>query len=161
TRAAADSAAPPGASCRSRSATRHPSRLTISARRYCAPVALQERMAAVAPLSGRDRQVAVALVAALVLVTIGVVLGAFTRLDQYALDHWMRWLKPRAKPAVGHDGLWQPFHLHAANGLKLLELVTYPCSVLISGLIVVIAAVVLWPRLGPLAALAPAAAWVV
>ena len=43
----------------------------------------------------------------------------------------------------------------SANALKLLDLVTYPCSVLISGLVVAIAAVLLWRRLGPFAALAP------
>jgi membrane-associated phospholipid phosphatase len=124
-------------------------------------VALHERVASVAPLSGRDRKLAAGLAAALVVVTIAVVLGAFTRLDEFSLDHLMPWLVPRSTPNTGHDGLWQPFKLHTSNAEKLLDLLTYPCSVLVSGLVVAIAAVVLWGRLGPFAALAPATAWVV
>jgi membrane-associated phospholipid phosphatase len=124
-------------------------------------VALQERVAWVAPLSRRDQKLAAGLAAALVAVTIAVALGVFTRLDQFSLDHLMPWLVPTSRPSGSHDGLWQPFKLHTPNAEKLLELFTYPCSVLVSGLVVAIAAVVLWPRLGPFAALAPAAAWVV
>jgi membrane-associated phospholipid phosphatase len=125
-------------------------------------VALHERVASVAPLSRRDRELGAGLVAALGVVTIAVVLGAFTRLDQYSLDHLMPWLVPKSTEGDGgHEGLWQPFRLHTTTGLKLADLFTYPCSVLVSGLVVGIAAVVLWPRLGPFAALAPAGAWVV
>jgi membrane-associated phospholipid phosphatase len=125
-------------------------------------VALHERVASAAPLSRRDRALGAGLLAALVIVTIAVALGAFTRLDQYAIDHFMPWLVPKDNSGDGgHGGLWQPFRLHTTTGLKLLDLVTYPCSVLVSGLVIVVAAVILWPRLGPLAALAPAAAWLV
>jgi membrane-associated phospholipid phosphatase len=124
-------------------------------------VALHERVASAAPLSRRDRALGAGLLAALAVVTIGVVLGAFTRLDQYSLDHLMPWLVPRNTAAGGHNGLWQPFKLHDSTAHKLVDLLTYPCSVLVSGLVVAIAAVVLWPRLGPFAALAPVGAWVV
>jgi membrane-associated phospholipid phosphatase len=124
-------------------------------------VALHERVASAAPLSRRDRTLGAGLLAALVVVTIGVVLGAFTRLDQYSLDHLMPWLSPRTTGSGGNHGLWRPFTLDASPGHKLLDLLTYPCSVLVSGLVVVIVAVILWPRLGPVAALAPAAVWIV
>lgn len=112
-------------------------------------------------MTRRDRKLGAGLAVALVVVTIGVLVGAFTRLDQFFLDHFMPWLVPGAGASGGHEGFWQPFRLHTSNALKLLDLVTYPCSVLISGLVVASAAVVLWPRLGPFAALAPAGAWVV
>jgi len=124
-------------------------------------VALDERIASVAPISSRERGLAIGLAAALAAVSIGVVLGAFTRFDQYFVDHAMPWLVPGDSGHGGHAGLWRPFKWHTPNGLKILDVLTYPCSVLISGLIVVIAALVLWRRLGPFAALAPAAAWVV
>jgi undecaprenyl-diphosphatase len=124
-------------------------------------VALHARQAWVAPLSRRDRKLAVGAVAALVLVTVAMVLGAFTRLDQFSLDHLMPWLSPRNKPRGGYKGLWQPFQPHIPGTEKLLGLITYPCSVLVSGLVVAVAAMILWRRLGPLAALAPAGAWVV
>jgi membrane-associated phospholipid phosphatase len=122
-------------------------------------VALHERVAAVAPMSRRDQKLAAGLAAALIAVAIAVALGAFTRFDQFALDHFMPWLVPGEKVTGGHSGFWQPFKFHTSNALKLLDLVTYPCSVLVSGLVVLGAAVRLWPRLGPFAALAPAGAW--
>lgn len=124
-------------------------------------MALRERSIAAAPFSARERVLAAGLAAALAVVAIGVVLGAFTRFDQFALDHFMPWLIPGNSATAGHVGFWQPYTPHVANALKFVDLVTYPCSVLISGLVVVIAAVLLWNRLGPFAALAPAAAWVV
>jgi membrane-associated phospholipid phosphatase len=124
-------------------------------------VALHERVASAAPLSRRDRTLVAGLLAALVVVTIAVVLGAFTRLDQYSLDHLMPWLSPGTTGAEGHHGLWRPFKLDESPGHKLLDLLTYPCSVVVSGLVVAIAAVVLRRRLGTVAALAPAGAWIV
>jgi membrane-associated phospholipid phosphatase len=124
-------------------------------------VALHERIDSVAPMPPRERGLAIGLAAALVAVSIAVVLGAFTRFDQFFLDHAMPWLVPGDTGHGGHAGLWRPFKWHTPNGLKILDVLTYPCSVLISGLIVVIAAILLWRRLGALAALAPAAAWVV
>jgi membrane-associated phospholipid phosphatase len=124
-------------------------------------VALHERIASAAPMSPRERRLGIGLAAALVLVAIGVVLGAFTRFDQFFLDHFMPWLVPGSTGVGGTSGFWKPFQFHTPNGQKILDVLTYPCSVGISGLVVAIAAIVLWPRLGPLAALAPAGAWVV
>ena len=112
-------------------------------------------------MSRREQRLAGGLAAALAVAAILVAAGAFTHVDQYCIDHFMPWLVPGNKATGGHSGFWKPFKFHTSNALKLLDLVTYPCSVLISGLVVLIAAVVLWPRLGPLAALAPAGAWVV
>jgi membrane-associated phospholipid phosphatase len=124
-------------------------------------VALHQRLASAAPMSPRERRLGLALAAALVLVAVGVLLGAFTRFDQFFIDHFMPWLVPGDKGSGGAGGLWKPFHLHTPNGQKILDVLTYPCSVLISGLVVAIAAIVLWPQLGPVAALAPAGAWLV
>ena len=112
-------------------------------------------------MSPRERRLGLGLAAALVLVAIGVVLGAFTRFDQFFIDHFMPWLVPGNTGTGGTGGFWKPFQFHTPNGQKILDVLTYPCSVAVSGLVVVIAAIVLWPRLGPLAALAPAGAWVV
>jgi len=112
-------------------------------------------------MSARERAVAAGLAVALAVVAVGVELGAFTRFDQFGLDHFMPWLVPGNTATGGHAGFWQPFKFETPNTQKLLDLLTYPCSVLLSGLVVAIAAALLWKRLGPLAALAPAAAWVV
>jgi membrane-associated phospholipid phosphatase len=112
-------------------------------------------------MSPRERALAAGLAGALFVVALGVVLGAFTRFDQFAIDHFMPWLVPGDAATGGHAGFWRPFKFGTSNSLKLLDLLTYPCSVLISGLVVAIAALLLWRRLGPFAALAPAAAWVV
>jgi membrane-associated phospholipid phosphatase len=117
-------------------------------------------MVATAPISPRARGVLAGLVAGLVVTAILVAAGGFTRIDQFSLDHLMPWLVPRDTASGGHAGFWQPFPFHTANWLKFFELLTYPCSLLVSGIVVAAAAVILWPRLGPLAALAPAAAWV-
>lgn len=124
-------------------------------------MALRERSIVAVPMSPRERALAAGLAAALAAMAIGVVLGAFTRFDQFALDHFMPWLIPGGTRTGGHAGFWQPFYLHTSNTHKFLDLVTYPCSVLSSGLVVLIAAVLLWNRLGPFAALAPAAAWLI
>ena len=71
----------------------------------------------------------------------------------------MPWLKPGVPPRSDHSGFWVPFRFHTSNALKLLDVLTYPCSVVVSGLVVGIAAIVLRPRLGPIAALGPAVAW--
>jgi len=124
-------------------------------------VALRERSIAAAPVSQRERALAAGLAVALAAGVLGVALGAFTRFDQFAVDHFMPWLVPGDAATGGHGGFWQPFKFHSPNGLKLLDLLTYPCSVLISGLVVAIGGALLWNRLGPVPALAPAAAWVV
>ena len=120
---------------------REPVRAAAAARRE--PVALAALVVALAALS--------ALVAA----------GAPTRLDQFAVDHLMPWLRPSAHAPDLIVGLYRPFALPSPNWTKVLDLWTYPCSVLISGLVVAYAAVRLWRPYGPLVALAPAAAWVV
>jgi membrane-associated phospholipid phosphatase len=123
-------------------------------------VALRDRTFALAP-TPRTRGLLAALSGALVLLTALVVVGALTSLDQFSLDHLMPWLVPDSPPSSSSAGFYRPFTLHSATAIKLLDLWTYPCSVLISGVIVAGASVVLWRRLGVLAGLAPAAAWVI
>ncbi len=96
-------------------------------------------------MSSRQWKLLAGLVGALVLVSAGVVAGAFTRLDQYGIDHTMLWLEPDVPKRSGHSGFWVPFTLHTPNPMKLLDVLTYPCSVVVSGLVVGLAAVVLWP----------------
>jgi membrane-associated phospholipid phosphatase len=103
----------------------------------------------------------VALALALAALTALVAAGALTRLDQYAVDHLMPWLRPSARAPDLIAGLYRPFALRSANWRKVLDLWTYPCSVLISGLVVAYAAVRLWRPYGLVVALAPAAAWLV
>ena len=117
-------------------------------------------MLATAPMSPRARWVLGGLVAVLVVVSVLVAAGAFTRFDQLSLDHFMPWLVPGSGAPKGHSGFYLPFRYHTSNWLKLLDVVTYPCSLLVSGLVVAAAAAILWRPLGPIAALAPTGAWV-
>ena len=121
-------------------------------------MALRERLPAAAPLPVRTLA---AVVTAFALLAVLVAAGAMTRIDQFSLDHLMPWLVPGSGSGGGAAGFWRPFALHTATGSKLLNLWVYPCSVLVSGLVVAVCVALAWPRLGPVAALAPAAAWVV
>jgi membrane-associated phospholipid phosphatase len=101
------------------------------------------------------------LAAALAVLTVLVAAGSLTRLDQYSVHHLMPGLQPLRRGPGGSAGFYRPFSLHTSTWSKLFDLWTYPCSVLISGLVVIWAAFVLWRRYGPVVALAPAVAWVV
>jgi len=113
-------------------------------------------------LGRRDRLLAALLVLLLALLTALVPRGAFTRLDQHAVDHWMPWLVPSSR-AEGTTlaGYWRPFPLDISTGDKLMDLVSYPCSLLLSGLLVTGATLLLRRRGYGARALAPAAAWLV
>jgi membrane-associated phospholipid phosphatase len=123
-------------------------------------VAPRARSLAAAP-SGRAWAVLGVLAGALITLTALVALGTLTRVDQYSLDHLMPWLDPSEQQRNTFAGYWRPFPLGGSTGLKLLDLLTYPCSLLISALCVGGAAVRMRRRGGRVAALAPAAAWVV
>jgi membrane-associated phospholipid phosphatase len=101
------------------------------------------------------------LLLALVVLTVLVAAGSLTRIDQFSVDHLMPWLKPRSQGHSGSAGFYRPFALHTSTWSKLFGLWTYPCSILISSLVVIWAAIVLWKRYGPVVALAPAMAWVI
>jgi membrane-associated phospholipid phosphatase len=123
-------------------------------------MALRDRLLAAAP--GREERAALVSLAVVVLVFTALVAnGAFTWLDQFALDHLMPWLNPLAQSGSGVAGYYRPFSETVPTGAKLLDVWTYPCSLLISALVVCGAAVVLRRRVDPVAALAPVAAWVV
>jgi membrane-associated phospholipid phosphatase len=127
--------------------------------RYPRRVALRERALAAAP-TGRAAVALAGLAAALAVVTALVAAGLLNGLDQYSVDHLMPWLEPNSQGGDGTAGYYRPFSLHTTTLTKVLSLWTYPCSLVISFLIVVWAAVKLWRR-GPVVALLPAAAWVV
>ncbi len=117
-------------------------------------------MFALAP-TPRARALLAGLGAALVVLTVLVVAGAVTGLDQFSLDHLMPWLVPGSPAGSLTAGFYRPFKLHTVTATKILDLWTYPCSVLISGVMVATACALLWRRVGAVAALAPAAAWVI
>ena len=101
------------------------------------------------------------LLLALVVLTVLVAAGSLTRIDQFSVDHLMPWLRPGSQRPGGSAGFYRPFTLHTSTWSKLFDLWTYPCSILISSLVVIWAAIVLWRRYGPVVALAPAVAWVI
>jgi membrane-associated phospholipid phosphatase len=104
----------------------------------------------------------VACVAGFALVAAFASAGTATRFDQYALDHWMPGFSPSpVQQPEGFVSLYRPFGLHDAWWDKALGLWDYPGSVLISGLIFVIACVVLFRRDRARAAIIFVAAWLV
>jgi membrane-associated phospholipid phosphatase len=109
----------------------------------------------------RDPLVLAVLVLALAVLTALVAAGTLTGVDQFSLDHLMPWFRPRPRHASATAGFYVPFGLHTSIWTKLLDLWTYPCSLLISGFVVAYAAVALWRREGPAVALAPAGLWLV
>jgi membrane-associated phospholipid phosphatase len=68
--------------------------------------------------------------------------------------------KPSQESDHGYTGLYQPFTSNTPTSARLLDVLTYPCSALISGLVVVGVALALRRRFGWAVALVPAAAWV-
>ncbi|HWB23170.1 MAG TPA: hypothetical protein VG652_09810, partial [Gaiellaceae bacterium] len=98
------------------------------------------------------------LVAALVLLGALVVAGAFTRLDQYAVDHWM------AQIGTGRSSLWRAL-LPYPNGGSASELAiniwTFPGSVPASALVLAVCFARLARRGQRNAGAAWIAAWVV
>jgi membrane-associated phospholipid phosphatase len=100
------------------------------------------------------------LTGALVVLSALVEAGAFSTIDQFSADHLMPWLVPGNSSGLSAEGFYRPFPLHSPNTIKLLDAWTYPCSVLVSALIVSAAGAVLWRRHGIGAGLAPAVAWV-
>ena len=89
--------------------------------------------------------------------------GALTRIDQYGLDHLMPALNPdraQAQESHGYRGYFLPFGLNTSWWVKLLDTWCYPCSVVISFLIVALACLVLHRRGRTVLGLAWAGAWV-
>ncbi|MGN6797800.1 MAG: phosphatase PAP2 family protein [Gaiellaceae bacterium] len=70
--------------------------------------------------------------------------GVLRGVDQYAVDHWMPWLRARHHPLVTFGGLTIP-SLDPPAVHSALELWVYPAAVLPS-LVIVLAAVVRLPR---------------
>ena len=123
-------------------------------------MALRERMLAAAP-SRREWAVLGVLAGLLVVLTALVALGTLTHVDQYSVDHLMPWLDPSQRVRNSSAGYWRPFSLGGSTGSKLLDLLTYPCSLLISAICVGGAALLLWRRGLRVTALVPVAAWVI
>jgi membrane-associated phospholipid phosphatase len=113
------------------------------------------------PPSGRPGGVVpvVGAAAAFVVLTGLVQAGAFTRLDQFSLDHLMPWLAPSQRSGSTLSGLVLPFGPRTNAWCRFLDLWTYPCSVLLSGLAVATAVAVCLRRRRALAGLALAGAW--
>jgi membrane-associated phospholipid phosphatase len=99
--------------------------------------------------------------AALAVLTALMLGGVLTGLDEWGLDHVMPALDPRARAngIVSLNSIWRPFPLDVPWWQKLLDLYTYPASVLVSGLLVSIGCVVLVRRGRRLPALVWLGAW--
>ena len=120
---------------------------------------VSEQLGALAP----SRKVSAALaglVAAFCVLATLVVAGAFTRLDQFAVDHVMIPFTPSVASDHGYAGLFRPFTANTPTTARVLDVLTYPCSVLVSLLVVTCATFSLRRRFGWVVALAPAAAWI-
>jgi membrane-associated phospholipid phosphatase len=93
---------------------------------------------------------------ALAVLTILVVTGALTGIDNWAIDHVMPALDPHSHGGVVKStGLWRPFPLDAAWWEKLLDAYLYPASFLVSALLVAALCTLLARR----GALVPAIVW--
>jgi membrane-associated phospholipid phosphatase len=97
--------------------------------------------------------------AAFVALAVLVERGALTHVDQFAVDHLMPWLHPGASSGGGVAGLVLPFRGGTNGWCVFLDLWNYPCSVLVSGLGVGLAAAACLRRDRPGAAAAIAACW--
>ena len=86
--------------------------------------------------------------------------GAFSGIDQGAVDHLMPALNPaRTAPSGILTGLYRPYAPGTPWWQSILDLWTYPCSVLASGLLVLAAAALAARRGRPALALAAPVAW--
>ena len=113
---------------------------------------------------GRERDLRLVLgvlVAAFAALTTLVELGALTGIDQFALQHLMPAFQGLAKQAGPYSGLYRPFGVHTSWWIKLIQLWTYPCSVLLSSIIVAAGVYLASRRGGRRIAVALAAAWVI
>ena len=95
------------------------------------------------------------------IVSVLVQLGAFSWLDQLGVDHLMPGLEPGSPSSHDAAGIWRPFKLDSAWWVIVLNLMSYPCSVLISAAVVALAFIVEMRRGRLFAAVAPAIAWIV
>jgi hypothetical protein len=87
--------------------------------------------------------------------------GGLTSVDQYAVEHWMPALEPGRAPTKSSRRFYLPFSSHRNWWSKALDIWTYPCSVLISLLVLLAVLVVLRRRGRAAAGLLWIGAWVV
>jgi len=123
-------------------------------------VTVSERLRALAPTRGSSGTLA-GLAAAFALLAVLISAGVFTRFDQFMLDHLAISFRPSLEPDHGYSGLYRPFTANTPTSARVLDVLTYPCSALLSLLIVAGAALLLRRRFGWIVALAPVAAWTI
>ncbi len=101
--------------------------------------------------------------AAVLAALVGIVeTGALNGLDQFSVDQLMPWLDASPEDSgITAESFYRPFPLDAPTAVQLLDLWTYPGSVLVSLVVVCVTGLLLYRRAGLLAGLVPAAAWVV
>lgn len=86
--------------------------------------------------------------------------GVLSGIDQFAVSHLMPAYRPRPTDTGGVlSGLYRPFGSHTSWWEICLNLWTYPCSVLVSGVLVAGCGLVVARRMGVAAGAAPVAAW--
>jgi len=128
-------------------------------RRYCLPMTPGSGMFDSSAPGLRRRRPIAALIVSLAVLTGLVESGALTRIDQYAVYHLMPGLDVRHQGKDSLGGLFVPYSGRLEWWDKILELWTYPCSVLISALVIGTVAGVLWRRSRRPAAVVVVAAW--
>ncbi len=121
-------------------------------------VRVSEILAAFTP-SRRTARALARLVTVYATLAVLVAAGAFTRLDQFLIDHVVIGFQPSPRADHGYSGLYKPFSSNTPLDAKVLDVLTYPCSALISLLVVAGVALVLRRRFGWTVALVPASAW--
>lgn len=89
-----------------------------------------------------------------------VVVGGFTGVDQWSVEHAMPWLTPETH-AQTLESILVPFHEWTPDAEIPLDLWTYPASVPVSALLLALCCAVLWRRGHRVGAVAWAAAWIV
>jgi membrane-associated phospholipid phosphatase len=85
--------------------------------------------------------------------------GAFTSIDQFAVTHLMPPISHGTQSAVSVSGLYDPFESRTPWWTLILDVLTYPCSVLVSGLVVALVVVLALRRGAAAPAVAVAVAW--
>lgn len=66
--------------------------------------------------------------------------GVFHRLDEHAVRHWMPWLSVGRGHLVSIRGLFLPLVVHGSLAGSLVDLWTYPASLFVSAVVVLVCA---------------------
>jgi membrane-associated phospholipid phosphatase len=104
-----------------------------------------------------------ALAVVFVVLAMLVAAGHLHWLDRYAVEHWMPGLEPgdADETVPPFTGIFMPFGLDSEWWQKVLDVVMYPASALVSFTVFAVGSLVLWRRGAKVAAVAWGATWFV